>query len=255
MSIFKSLFRSRDKPKDYYSGSGLSFLFGNTTSGKVVNERTALQTTAVYACVRVLSEAVAGLPLHVYKYNADGGKERIPAHPLYRLLHDAPNTEMTSFIFRETLMTHLLIYGNAYAQIVRNGKGEVTALYPLLPSNMAVDRNDSGSLIYTYRSDKGDIKLTRDHVLHIPALGFDGLVGYSPIAMAKQTIGAAIAVEEFGATFFKNGANPGGVLEHPGIVKDIQRVKDSWNAGFQGSANAHKISILEDGMKFHSVGI
>ena len=176
-------------------------------------------------------------------------------HPLYRILHDAPNTEMTSFIFRETLMTHLLIYGNAYAQIIRNGKGEVIGLYPLLPSNIDVDRNSAGSLVYKYRSGSGEVKLTRDHVLHIPALGFDGLVGYSPIAMAKNTIGAAIAVEEYGAAFFKNGANPGGVLEHPGIVKDIQRVKDSWNAGFQGSANAHKISILEDGMKFHTIGI
>jgi HK97 family phage portal protein len=162
---------------------------------------------------------------------------------------------MTSFVFRETLMTHLLIYGNAYAQIVRNGKGQVTALYPLLPSNMDVDRNNSGVLEYTYHSDKGVVKLTRDHVLHIPALGFNGLVGYSPIAMAKQAIGAAIAVEEYGAAFFKNGANPGGVLEHPGIVKDIQRLKDSWNAGYQGSANAHKIGILEDGMKFHAIGI
>jgi HK97 family phage portal protein len=255
MNIFKGLFRSRDRPKDKYTVGGSSFLFGTTSSGKVVNERTALQTTAVYACVRVLSEALAGLPLHVYKYNDDGGKEKMAKHPLYRLLHDAPNTEMTSFIFRETLMTHLLIYGNAFAQIVRNGKGQVTALYPLLPSNMDVNRNSSGNLEYIYRSDKGEVKLSRDHVLHIPALGFDGLVGYSPIAMAKQTIGAAIAVEEYGAAFFKNGANPGGVLEHPGIVKDVQRVKDSWNAGYQGSANAHKISILEDGMKFKAVGI
>lgn len=254
MKLLKGLFKSRDKPKDYYSG-GFSFLFGNTASGKVVNERTALQTTAVYACVRVLAEAVAGLPLHVYRYNAGGGKERVSKHSLYRLLHDAPNSEMTSFIFRETLMTHLLIYGNAYAQIIRNGRGEATALYPLLPSNMSVDRNSKGSLVYTYRSDKDEIKMTRDHILHIPALGFDGLVGYSPIAMAKQSIGAAIAVEEYGAAFFRNGANPGGVLEHPGVIKDIQRVRDSWNAGYQGSANAHKISILEDGMKFHAVGI
>jgi HK97 family phage portal protein len=251
----KGLFRSREKPGNYIGDRFGGFLFGNTAAGKVVNERTALQTTAVYACVRVLSEALSGLPLHVFRYNADGGKERVPTHPLYRLLHDAPNAEMTSFVFRETLMTHLLVYGNAYAQIVRNGKGQVTALYPLLPSNMDVDRNNNGVLEYTYHSDKGPIKLTRDHVLHIPALGFDGLVGYSPIAMAKQAIGAAIAVEEYGAAFFKNGANPGGVLEHPGIVKDIQRLKDSWNAGYQGSANAHKIGILEDGMKFHAIGI
>lgn len=256
MGIFKGLFRSRDKPvTDYYSGNNVSFLFGNTSSGKVVNEKTALQTTAVYACVRVLAEAVSGIPLHVYRYSSDGSKNRDYKHPLYRLLHDAPNTEMTSFIFRETLMTHLLIYGNAFSQIVRDGRGQVVALYPLLPSCMDVDRSSDGSLLYTYHTDKGDVKLTRENVLHIPALGFDGLVGYSPIAMAKQSIGTAIAVEEYGATFFKNGANPGGVLEHPGVVKDVARVKESWNAGFQGSANAHRISILEDGMKFHTIGI
>jgi HK97 family phage portal protein len=110
---------------------------------------------------------------------------------------------MTSFLFRETLMSHLLVYGNAFAQIIRDGRGYPVALYPLLPSNMTVDRDDSGALVYTYRSDKGEVKLRRFDVLHIPALGFDGILGYSPIAMAKQTIGAAIAVEEYGATFFK----------------------------------------------------
>jgi HK97 family phage portal protein len=162
---------------------------------------------------------------------------------------------MTSFVLRETLMSHLLVYGNAYSQIVRDGRGQPVALYPLLPSHMTVDRDDSGDIVYAYRSDKGVVKLRRFDVLHIPALGFDGLIGYSPIAMAKQAIGAAIAVEEYGAAFFKNGANPGGVLEHPGVIKDIQRVKDSWNAGFQGSVNAHKVGILEDGMKFHPIGI
>ena len=109
MSIFTWLFRSRDKPQNRV-GSSLSFLFGSTTSGKTVNERTAMQATAVYACVRILAEAIAGLPLHVYRYRADGGKERVPQHPLYYLLHDEPNPEMTSFVFRETLMSHLL-YG------------------------------------------------------------------------------------------------------------------------------------------------
>lgn len=261
MSIFKGLFRSRDKPAGdgrpaNRVGAGLSFMFGGTASGKVVNERTAMQTTAVYACVRILSEAVAGLPLHVYKYTADGGKERIPAHPLYHLLHDAPNDEITSFLFRETLMAHLLVYGNAYAQIQRNGKGDVLALYPLLPSQVEVDRNERGALVYTYRKDDGpEVKLRRQDILHIPGLGFDGLLGYSPIALAKQAIGTAIAVEEYGSTFFSNGANPGGVLEHPAQIKDVQRLKDSWNAGFQGSANAHKISVLEDGMKYHQISI
>jgi len=263
MNIFKGLFRSRDKPKNGIGGRW-GFIFGGTSSGKVVNERTAMQTTAVYACVRILAESIAGLPLHVYKYKSDGGKEKATGHPLNNLLHDEPNPEMTSFVFRETLMSHLLIYGNAYAQIIRDGRGRVLALYPLLPSKMEISRLSNGDLVYTYRRDFGEdaykgrdsvVTLRKDEVLHIPGLGFDGLIGYSPIAMAKNAIGMALATEEYGAKFFSNGANPGGVLEHPAVIKDIQRVKDSWNAGYQGSENAHKIAILEEGMKFQAIGI
>ena len=145
------LFRTRDKPlTNRTAGSSYSFFMGGSTSGKNVNERSAMQMTAVYACVRILSEAVAGLPLHLYRYNSSGGKEKDVDHPLYFLLHDEPNPEMTSFVFRETLMTHLLLWGNAYAQIIRNGKGEVLALYPLMPNKMQVDRDADGRIYYTY---------------------------------------------------------------------------------------------------------
>ena len=120
MGFLSGLFRSRDAPSNRTAGSAYSFFFGGSTAGKRVNERSAMQMTAVYSCVRILSEAVAGLPLHLYKYTDSGGKAMALDHPLYRLLHDEPNPEMTSFVFRETLMTHLLLYGNAYAQIIRN---------------------------------------------------------------------------------------------------------------------------------------
>ena len=255
MSRFSGLFRSRDKPKNRVGG-GWNFLFGGTTSGKAVNERTAMQTSAVYACVRILAESVAGLPLHVYERTANGSKSTKPSHPLYRLLHDEPNREMTSFVFRETLMSHLLLWGNAYAQIIRDGRGFPIALYPLLPDRMAVDRNESGELVYTYQSDKGQVKLRRENILHIPGLGFDGLIGYSPIAMAKNAVGLALATEDYGATFFANGANPGGVLEHPGVIKPEQadRLRESWQSQF-GGANAHKVAVLEEGLKFHQMSI
>ncbi len=255
MSIFSGLFRSRDKPKNRVGG-GWNFLFGGTTSGKAVNERTAMQTSAVYACVRILAESVAGLPLHVYERTANGSKSTKPSHPLYRLLHDEPNREMTSFVFRETLMSHLLLWGNAYAQIIRDGRGFPIALYPLLPDRMTVDRNESGDLVYTYQSDKGQVKLHRENILHIPGLGFDGLIGYSPIAMAKNAVGLALATEDYGATFFANGANPGGVLEHPGVIKPEQadRLRESWQSQF-GGANAHKVAVLEEGLKFHQMSI
>ena len=263
MGIFSRLFRARDKPQNKTVGSSFSFMMGGSTSGKSVTERSSMQMTAVYACVRILSEAIAGLPLHLYRYKEDGGKEQAVDNNLYRLLHDEPNPEMTSFVFRETLMTHLLLWGNAYAQIIRNGKGEVIALYPLMPNKMSVDRDEKGQLYYTYsRANEEAATMTGNtvilkpsDVLHIPGLGFDGLVGYSPIAMAKNAIGMAIACEEFGAKFFANGAAPSGVLEHPGTIKDPAKVRDSWNSTFGGSANSGKVAVLEEGMKYTPISI
>ena len=263
MGFFSGLFRSRDKPQNRTTGSAYSFFFGGSAAGKRVNERSAMQMTAVYSCVRILAEAVAGLPLHLYRYKEDGGKEKALDHPLYLLLHDEPNPEMSSFVFRETLMTHLLLWGNAYAQIIRNGRGEVMALYPLMPDRMAVDRDDKGQLYYEYTTSADDAPISKGNivwlkpsdVLHIPGLGFDGLVGYSPIAMAKNAIGLAIATEEYGSKFFANGAQPSGVLEHPGTIKDPQRVRDSWMNQFGGSANSNKIAVLEEGLKYTPISI
>ena len=255
--FLSSLFRSRDKPQNYYIGTDFRYLFGPSASGKTVNEFTAMQTTAVYACVRILSETLAALPLQLYRYTP-GGKERVYDHPLYHLLHDEPNPEMTSFIFRETLMSHLLIWGNAYAQIIRDRLGRVQGLYPLRPDKMTVCRDDRGKIFYLYTktSDEnpnikpyGQVALQKEEVLHIPGLGFDGLVGYSPIAMARNAVGMTMACEEYGASFFANGASPSGVLEHPGVLKDPAKVRDSWNAVYQGSANAHKVAVLEEGVR------
>lgn len=263
MGILKGLFKTRDAPKNRTSGSSYNFFMGNSTSGKRVNERTSMQMTAVYSCVRILSEAVASLPLHFYEYGENGSKVKAIDHPIYRLLHDEPNPEMTSFVFRETLMTHLLLWGNAYAQVIRNGKGEVVALYPLMPDRMKVDRDEHGALYYEYQVNRDDaptnkgssVKLTPDEVMHIPGLGFDGLVGYSPIAMAKNAIGLAIAAEEYGSKFYANGAAPSGVLEHPGTLKDPSKVRDSWSQTFGGSANSHKVAVLEEGMKYTPISI
>jgi HK97 family phage portal protein len=263
MSIFSGLFKSRDKPENRTSGSSYAFYLGGSSSGKLVTERSAMQMTAVYACVRILSEAIAGLPLHLYRYKEDGGKEKAISHPLYLLLHDEPNPEMSSFVFRETLMTHLLLWGNAYAQIIRNGKGQVIALYPLMPNKMTVNRDTNGQLYYQYQRSSDEahtmkgstVILQPSDVLHIPGLGFDGLVGYSPIAMAKNAIGLAIATEEYGSKFFANGAAPSGVLEHPGTIKDPSKVRESWQQTFGGSANSNKIAVLEEGMKYTPISI
>ena len=263
MGIFSRLFGSRDKPQNEYRISGFPFLFGKTTSGKNVNEITAMQTTAVYACVRILAESIAGLPLHVYQYKGNG-KERVPSHPLYFLLHDAPNSEMTSFVFRETLMTHLLLWGNAYAQILRAGAGRIIGLYPLLPNKMSVNRDDNGELFYIYTTNFGEnpslkkavnIKLQKSEVLHITGLGFDGLIGYSPIAMAKNAIGMTLACEEYGSAFFANGARPSGILEHPSVLKDPSKLRESWQSVYGGSGNTGKVVVLEEGLKYQQVSI
>lgn len=167
-----------------------------------------MQTTAVYACVRILAETIASLPLHTY-INTENGKEKAMDHPLY----------------------------------------------PLLPDKMPVSRSEKGEIYYVYNKEGHDYILRKEEVLHIPGLSFDGLIGYSPIAMAKNAIGMAIATEEYGAKFFANGANLGGVLEHPGVVKDPQRIKDRWNSVYQGTSNAHRVAVLEEGMKFSPIGI
>lgn len=251
---FSSLFRARDKPTNAVSAAP-TFYFGTSGSGKSVTAKTAIQVSTVYACIRVIAETIASLPLHVYEAT-DKGNVKAIQHPLYRLLHDEPNSEMTSFIWRETMLTHLLLHGNSYSQIVRNGRGHILGLYPLLPDRMQVDRDSSGTLTYTYTTTEGrTVKLDPGDVLHIPGLGFDGVLGYSPIALEKNAIGLGIAAEEYGSKFFAHGANPSGVLTHPNTVKDPSKLRESWNNAYGGSANSGKVAILEEGMKFERISL
>ncbi len=246
---FARFARARDKPQDAVSAAP-TFYFGTSTSGKAVNPSSAIQVSAVYACVRVIAETIASLPFHVYE-NTESGSRKATEHPLYRIIHDEPNSEMTSFILRETMLSHLLLYGNAYCQIIRTGRDKVASLYPLLPDHMEVDRDASGRLTYTYTTSDGKRWLldSRD-VLHIPGLGFDGIMGYSPIALEKSAIGLGIAAEEYGSKFFSNGARPSGILTHPNTVKDPAALRASWNAAYGSSTNASRVAVLEEGMSF-----
>ena len=251
-------FRARDKPRDAVSAA-TTFFFGSSASGKSVNPKnavqvstasTAIQMSTVYACVRVIAETIASLPVGVYETTANGSQKSMD-HPLYRLLHDEPNPEMTSFVWRETTLSHLLLWGNAYSQIIRSGKSHILALYPLLPDRMEVDRDSKGNLTYTYTTSDGKTwALDPSEVLHVPGLGFDGIVGYSPIALEKSAIGLGIAAEEYGSKFFSNGARPSGILTHPNTVKDPAALRASWNAAYGGSGNASRVAVLEEGMSF-----
>ena len=228
-----------------------------SNSGVDVDEETALKISAVYACVKVISETVASLPLNLLKELTNGDSEKAKQHPLFTLLKDAPNSEMSSFTYREMLMTNLLLWGNAYSLIKRNKLGQIVELYPLKSKNMKVERDAVTKKIkYIYTNNKGiTTTYTPKQVLHIPAFSFDGVLGVSPITYAREAMGLALATEEFGARFFGNGARPGGVLEHPGVVKDPEKLRDSWNKVYQGTANSHKVAVLEEGMKYHEIGM
>lgn len=247
---------------DNVRDSGQLFVFGKADSGERVDEKSAMQIATVYACVRLLAETVAGLPLHLYRYT-DEGKEQARDHPLYRILYRQPNPEMTSFSFRETMMTHLLLWGNAYAQIVRDGRNAVLGLYPLLPENVEIDRNEKGEIYYIYHAytdekpgeTNRDVYFRNDEIFHVPGLGFNGLTGFSPIAMMKNALGTTLAVEKYGSSFFRNGAQPSGVLEHPGVLKDPSKIRENWSDVYGGANNAHKVAVLEEGMQYKPISL
>lgn len=240
-----------DRVKAFLLGEDLNI---SNKAGVVVNEETAMRTSAVYACVRVIAETVASLPLPLYK-RLPRGKEKATYHPLYTVLHDMPNSDMTSFSFRETMMTHLLLWGNAYAQITRRGN-QIVELWPLHPAYIRIEREPvTNKLIYKYTSGTQEVIYTNEQILHIQGLSIDGVKGLSPISMARETIGLAQATEEFGSRFFSNGARPGGILQHPGIVKDPERLRKSWEEVYKGVQNSHKIAVLEEGMQYKEIGI
>lgn len=218
-----------------------------------------MTVSAVYSAVRRISESIGSLPLHVYKRLDGGGKAKATDHPLYAILHDMPNPEMTSMVFRETLMTHLLLWGNAYAMIEFNKRGQVIALWPLAPYRVQPYRDlYTWQIYYTVMLPGGQVKtLQADEMLHIPGLGFNGLVGHSPIHMARESIGIALATEEFGARFFSNGANVGGVARHPGKLSEqgSKNLRASINDVYGGLGKSHKVMLLEEGMEFEKVAI
>ena len=228
----------------------------DTSSGIVVTPENSLTYSAVYAAVRVLAESVSSLPLILYE-RLQRGKQRASAHPLYSILHDSPNPEMTALEFIETGQAHLALWGNFYAEIEYNMAGQVVGLWPLMPNQMTVDRF-GGQLFYNYQLPSGQkVRLQAYQILHVRGLGSNGIVGYSPITLARQSIGLGLAAEKFGSAFFGNGARPGIVLEHPGqISEDAQkRLKDSWEQKHRGLENAHRVAILEEGMKIEEIGI
>jgi HK97 family phage portal protein len=231
---------------------------GEPNSSRIdVNEYTALNYSAFWAATSTISGDVSSLPLIFYKRLKGGGKERYTDHPLYKVLHDEPNPEMSSMAFREAMQAHVLIWGNAYAEIERDAAARPVHLWPLTPDRVSVQRTSEG-VTYRVRSKQGsEVVLPARDVLHIPGLGFDGLQGYSVVAKARESLGLGLATERFGGSFFGNGSTFGGILTHPQTLGDeaAKSLRESVNSRHTGVENAHRFMILEEGMSYQALGV
>lgn len=214
--------------------------------------------SAVFCAVNIIAGSIASLPLQLYRRDANGGKEPERSHQLYDLLHNKPNSEMTSYVFREILQEHLLLKGNAFAEIVPDRLGRPVELWPVNPDAVKIRRDENNKIFYEVREDATALRIVpAERMFHIPGLGFDGRVGYSVLHKARETFGLGLAMEEFQARFYGQGTNVGSVLEHPGhltdeahdrLVKDIQEQRG-------GLGNAHRAMVLEEGMKLNKMGM
>jgi HK97 family phage portal protein len=230
-----------------------------TSSGMRVSPDSALRLAAVYACVRILAETIASLPLVVYQRRPDGGKDRVTDHWLYRLMAKRPNRFQNPFEWREMLQGHLALRGNAFNQIITNPRGEIIELMPIHPDRVKIELLPSGEYRYRISDRSGtEVILPRGEVWHLRGLSSDGLMGMSPIELARENLGTALAAQGYGARFFANDAKPtGGWIEFPGSFKDSEAKKvfrESYQQAQSGS-NRGKVLVLENGMKFHEVGV
>lgn len=242
---------SQTPPGWVVNGYGIS-----SYAGEEVSVEAALTVASVLAAFTILMEDTASLPLITY-LRLDRGKERYYDSPYYELLHDIPNPEHTSLVYREFIMGHLLGWGNHFSQKIWDRRGILRELWPLRPDRMKVFR-ENGERKYLYTEVNGNKRAFRqEEIWHIPAFGFDGLIGYSRITQARHAIGLSIAAEKFGSKFFENGAVPGVVIQHPDKMEDktYLRLKESWNEEYRGADKAHRMAILEQGMTIEKIGI
>lgn len=243
-----------DDPKAW--NPSLWNLYGaQSLSGETVTEQSALTYSAVWNAVTLIAGTIASLPLHLMQMKAE--KKRIASdRVMYRVLHDQANPFMTAKTLRETLMGHILLWGNGYAEKVVNGYGELVQLWPIAP-NLVTPMWQDGDILYRVKVGKEDKYFTRDKILHIPGIGFDGLMGYSVVAMARKSIGLGMAMETFGSLYFGNGTHPGVIVSHPNQLSAAAHanLKKSLTEGYSGLGQSHRLLLLEEGMKLEKVGV
>ena len=244
-------FRKEKRGSNFLSSATL---YGNS-SGVRVSEKSSIGLTAVWASVRLLSETIASLPINVYKMDKDGSKYIDSPNPLNKLISISPSPNYTRYNFIETMMSHLLLWGNAYAGIKRNGGARPVELQILNPENVEPFQSDEDGLVYYKVKDLGI--LSDREMLHIVGFSYDGIMGKSPIQSCQEALGIASASQRFGGNFFGRGANLSGILEHPSRLSDdaANRLRESWNQRFSGIQNSHQTAILEEGVKFKPIGM
>jgi len=253
--LLARLFRSSpENPSTSLSNPAawLTGLFGTSKTGVQVSEDNALTFSAVYAAVRIISETIASIPLNVYVYD---GETRVIAreHPIQKLLAHTPNTVSSSFTFRESMAANLVLHGNAYAKIEFNAAGRPISLTPLNPMLVEVKIVD-GEKVYVFNEKTTYLDY---EIIHVVGLSFNGLTGKSPLTVAREAVAIGLAAQEYGARFYSNGANTGGIITAPGrlSIDAINRLKQSWNRANGGLSNSHGTAILEEGMKYEKIGL
>lgn len=241
----------------FYGGIGTK-----TKSGTAVSELNAMKLAVVWACIKILSEDSASLPLHLYRRRKGGGKDKAWADDRYFLMHDQPNPEMTAMSFRETYASHLLSWGNGYAEKEKTGGriNKTIALWPITPNRVTVKRNDKKKIIYQVSMEGSGLQsvtLQKESVLHTPGLSFNGLIGYSPIGAAREAIGLGMALEEFGELYFGQGTHPGVVVSHPASLspQSHKNLTKSLSDEHSGLGKSHRLMLLDEGMKIEKLGI
>lgn len=229
-----------------------------TRSGINVTEISAMNCSVVNACVRVISDPIGFLPLHIYE-QMPGDRRIATEHPLYTLLHNAPNPWMTATTFRQLLQSHLLTFGNAYSEVTRrSGSGEVIRMVPIDPRTVTPKFDGSRKWFEIRQKNGSNVEKSDQQIWHMAGLGFDGVKGYSVIEMARESIGLAQAMEQYGASFFGNGGRVPYLLKHPNNFKteaDFDRFKAQWNAAYGNAAAWHAVPMLTGGLEYEQIGM
>jgi len=229
---------------------------GKSGSGVTITEDSIMKSSVFLAATKVIAEGIAQLPLNLYKRGDDGSRQLMASHSLHFILHSEPNNMMSSFTYRETVINHVMRWGNSYSLIKRTGN-RVTALQLLQPDCITPALTSNGSIVYIHKANEVEIaRYDASEILHIKSLSDDGLVGISPLEMAaKEVIGLSLACEQFAASYFGNGCKVGGVLSHPGKLEDTPRenIKKAWKSAHQGADKANDIAVLSGGLTYSSI--